>query len=224
MNNDNYNNYNNQNQQNGNYNNYQTQKPDNQNQTLLIIILAVLVVLLVVMVSVVCIYAIRKPVVKTEQKVVEVPVEVPVQTQPQQTQKTEPVPPQPPVVQPDNTYNQRMAIKNNYLSRAEGIEQYSRNYLDTATSQSSINIESGNVFTKWDVLLNDVYKYLKTIMTKSDFKKLEQEELNWIRQKEAAIEAAAKDWQGGSGEPMARNMTGIDYTKDRCYYLISLIN
>jgi len=61
-------------------------------------------------------------------------------------------------------------------------------------------------------------------MTKSDFKKLEQEELNWIRQKEAAIEAAAKDWQGGSGEPMARNMTGIDYTKDRCYYLISLIN
>lgn len=224
MNNDNYNNYNNQNQLNGNYNNYQTQKPNNQNQTLLIIILAVLVVLLVVMVSVVCIYAIRKPVVKTEQKVVEVPVEVPVQTQPQQTQKTEPVPTQPPVVQPDTAYNQRMAIKNNYLSRAESIEQYSRNYLDTATSQSSINIESGNVFTKWDVLLNDVYKYLKTIMTKSDFKKLEQEELNWIRQKEAAIEAAAKDWQGGSGEPMARNMTGIDYTKDRCYYLISLIN
>ena len=41
---------------------------------------------------------------------------------------------------------------------------------------------------------------------------------------EIAIDEASAEWEGGSGEPMARNMTAARYTKDRCYYLISLIN
>ncbi len=95
--------------------------------------------------------------------------------------------------------------------------------LDTAMTQVDINQESGVVFQKWDMLLNEVYQYLKTIMTDSEFALLYEEEIAWIGEKEAAIEAAGAEWGGGSGEPMARNMTAIEYTKARCYYLISLI-
>ena len=51
--------------------------------------------------------------------------------------------------------------------------------------------------------------------------------LDWIEKSfdiENAIKKEAEAWEGGSGETMAKNMTAIDYTKERCYYLISLIN
>ena len=91
-------------------------------------------------------------------------------------------------------------------------------------TQSDINMESGVVFEKWDVLLNEVYQYLKTEMSESEFKQLEADEFAWIAEKEKAIAEAGAQWEGGTGEPMARNMTAIEYTRDRCNYLISLID
>ena len=91
-------------------------------------------------------------------------------------------------------------------------------------SQSDINIESYTIFNKWDELLNEVYQYLKTIMPKDEFVALEKDELKWIEEKENAMSKAAAEWEGGSGAPMAVNMAGTEYTKERCYYLISLIN
>ena len=69
-----------------------------------------------------------------------------------------------------------------------------------------------------------LYQYLKTILPADEFKVLQADEYKWIQKKENAVEAAAAEWEGGSGEPMARNTTASSYTKDRCYYLISLIN
>jgi len=114
--------------------------------------------------------------------------------------------------------------KDEFLEIANEIEWYSENYLDTAISQSEMNIESGIVFEKWDVLLNEVYRYLKTVMSDSDFKKLQDDEIAWIAEKESAIAKEGALWKGGSGEIAARNMTAIRFTKDRCYYLISLID
>ena len=48
-------------------------------------------------------------------------------------------------------------------------------------------------------------------------------EIKWIEEKEKGIAEAAAEWEGGSGEPMARNSAGIKYTSERCYYLISII-
>lgn len=118
----------------------------------------------------------------------------------------------------------RMEKKDTFRQRAEEIEEYAWNYLDTAMTQSEINSESSIVYKKWDALLNDVYQYLKKILPESEFKALKSDELDWIAEKEAAIEEAGAEWAGGSGEPMARNTAGIEYTQERCYYLISLIN
>lgn len=110
-----------------------------------------------------------------------------------------------------------------FLSRAEAIERYSSSHFETAGPQAELNRESGIVYNKWDDLLNDVYQYLKTTLPSDKFSAIKSDELAWIKEKEAAIDAAGAQWAGGSGEPMARNCAGIDYTSKRCYYLISLI-
>lgn len=120
--------------------------------------------------------------------------------------------------------SEKLSKKDAFLDKADDIEWYSENYLETAETQSEINSESSIVYKKWDTLLNEVYQYLKTIMSDSEFKQLQEDEIAWITKKEKAIDAAGAEWEGGSGEPMARNMTAIQYTEERCYYLISLIN
>ena len=110
-----------------------------------------------------------------------------------------------------------------FLEKAEEIEQYSKTYYEPAQTQVDLNQQSGEVYRKWDALLNEVYQYLKTTMDADAFATLEAEEAAWIQTKESAIEAAGAEWEGGSGEPLARNAAGIQYTRERCYYLISLV-
>lgn len=121
------------------------------------------------------------------------------------------------------TAKEKAAKRDYFYEKCNEITQYADNNLKTATSQADINRESGIVYQKWDNLLNEVYKYLKTIMSEKDFKELETEEREWIADKENAVEEAAAEWEGGSGEVMVRNLTAAEYTETRCYYLIALI-
>ena len=132
--------------------------------------------------------------------------------------------PAPKLPTPAPKRNNAAEIRNSYYSRAAEIEDYSATYLDTAMSQYDLNQESAIVYQKWDALLNDVYQYLKANMAPGAFANLKADETNWYQKKDRAIEEAGAEWAGGSGEPMARNMTGIEWTQERCYYLISLIN
>lgn len=114
--------------------------------------------------------------------------------------------------------------KNEFLNKAAEIRAYSEMYYESSMTQYELNTESAVVYKKWDDLLNEVYQYLKIILSDTEFKKLQKDEIEWIKKKENAIQAAGAEWAGGSGEPMARNSVGIQYTEERCYYLISLIN
>ncbi len=113
--------------------------------------------------------------------------------------------------------------RNEFERKAEAIESYAKTYLDDAPNQHEINRQSGLVYTKWDDLLNEVYQYLKKTMPSGEFSKLNKDEKAWITKKEKAIDAAEAEWGGGSGAAMARNYEGIRQTRERCYYLISLV-
>lgn len=119
--------------------------------------------------------------------------------------------------------DEKSAKKDEFLQKADDIEQYSKSHFETAQTQSEINRESGIVYEKWDELLNEVYQYLKTTMPDSEFEQLKNDEFAWIKRKEKAVEEAGEEWAGGSGAPMARNTAAIQQTEERCYYLISLI-
>ena len=113
--------------------------------------------------------------------------------------------------------------KKEFLKRADDIEQYQREHLERAMSQAELNNASMEVYNRWDALLNDVYQYLKNTLSTSSFEELSDDEEEWIIEKETAIREAAAEYGSGSMAPLAANITAIEYTQDRCYYLISLI-
>lgn len=122
-----------------------------------------------------------------------------------------------------NPESELIAARNQFNQKAADIENYTATYLDTAMDQSEMNHESAIVGEKWDKLLNETYAYLKTILSDEEFKNLESDELSWIAEKEAAVKNAGAQFAGGTAETLEKNMVYIQYTKDRCYYLISLI-
>lgn len=110
-----------------------------------------------------------------------------------------------------------------FLERCEKTEKWATAFGEIAVTQHDINSASAEIYAKWDEILNEVYKYLKDTMPPEEFELLKADEIEWIKEKEAAVEAEGKIWEGGSGAPMAMNGVASAYTKERCYYLISLI-
>ena len=49
------------------------------------------------------------------------------------------------------------------------------------------------------------------------------EQLQWFKEKEIAVEEAAAEVAGGSMEPLVRNMTAADLTEKRVYELYELL-
>ena len=179
------------------YQNYNyTQKPPKNNNTGLIIAIAVLASVLVIVLIAVMIFVASsinsgETITQDTSAVTSTQPQQPVQ-QPQQPVQPTPQPqPQQPVqqqpVQQQPASNDKATKKSAYSARAAQIEEYTKTHLDTATTQVEINRESANVFEQWDVLLNDVYQYLKTIMPNDEFKQLEKDEINWIKEKEKAM-------------------------------------
>ncbi len=123
----------------------------------------------------------------------------------------------------DATEKETSNQKNTFLEKADEIKKYSKNYLESASTQYELNTESGIVYEKWDALLAEVNKYLEKELPESELIKLQDNELEWLSEKEKAINDAAEEWKGGSGEPMARNMAAIHCMEERFSYLISLL-
>ncbi len=110
-----------------------------------------------------------------------------------------------------------------YYDRMQEIAEYSEEIYDTAFTQSEMNSGSYNIYKKYDDLLNEIYKYLEGVLSPEDFKLLEKDELEWIKEKEKAVEEAGKEVEGGTMQPLMENSAAAKYTEERCWYLISLI-
>lgn len=89
--------------------------------------------------------------------------------------------------------------------------------------QAAMNKSSYALYQEWDLLLNDIYQYLKATKNADEFKAIESDEVRWIKEKEDAIAQSRAPFTGGTMAPLAGNTTAIQYTQERCAYLMSLI-
>ena len=110
-----------------------------------------------------------------------------------------------------------------FLGRADEIEAYAKTAGAEAMTQMDINRVSGEIYSRWDALLNDVYQYLKSVLPAGEFESLRKDELAWIKRKDAAVAKEGEAWGTGSGRPMAENGVATEYTRERCYELINMI-
>ncbi|MDY3206037.1 lysozyme inhibitor LprI family protein, partial [Clostridium baratii] len=78
-----------------------------------------------------------------------------------------------------------------------------------------------NEYKLWDNALNKIYRYLKNNLPQDKFKALDQDEVRWIKEKEAKAKDAADKFKGGTAEPVVYLGALADETKDRCYKLVN---
>lgn len=96
--------------------------------------------------------------------------------------------------------------------------------LQNAQTQADMNVISGEIYEAWDDTLNVIWEILQENLDEDTMKQLSVEEHNWIAEKEAAIEEAGAEYEGGSISALVVNNKAAELTKERVYELAGYLN
>jgi uncharacterized protein YecT (DUF1311 family) len=114
-------------------------------------------------------------------------------------------------------------IPDDYLALVEEQSNLLKAALQQDTlKQSEMNMLSQQLYELWDGVLNDLWSKLQSSLPDEAFDKLLDEQIQWIEDKEAAIEEAGKDFAGGSLYPLITNGEAAAITEARVYELYEL--
>ena len=86
-------------------------------------------------------------------------------------------------------------------------------------AQQEMNTLSLRLYQLWDNELNSIWSRLKETLDEDTMTTLTQEERDWIKTKDSAVEEAGKDAEGGSLQPLLENDKAAELTRDRVYEL-----
>jgi len=108
----------------------------------------------------------------------------------------------------------------NMIESAEAEDEEITKLLDDPyLTQTDMNIYSYDLYMVWDNTLNAIWNILKANLDPETMAQLTDEEIAWIIEKEAAMEEAGKECEGGSIYPCIVNGVATEYTRDRVYIL-----
>jgi len=79
----------------------------------------------------------------------------------------------------------------------------------------------GENYKAWDDLLNEIYGVLKTQLSSSEMSKLQADQRQWIKSRDAAAQKTFDEEGGGILSQAEQVRTLWEVTKDRCYFLIN---
>lgn len=88
-----------------------------------------------------------------------------------------------------------------------------------AVTQLDMNMISNDIFYLWDEELNSIWVRLKEKLDGDTMEALLTEQLAWIEEKKAAVQAAGAEYEGGSIQPLIMNNKAAELTKERVYEL-----
>ena len=110
-----------------------------------------------------------------------------------------------------------------YLQWLAGIDVEADEIMADSTEFTTAGIveEQGRILKLWDDKLNEIYSCLRTYMPSSEFNKLKQEQINWIKYRDKTAEVAAEKYEGGTMGQIERVVSLIYTTRERCYELVN---
>lgn len=91
---------------------------------------------------------------------------------------------------------------------------------DGMLAQYEINNMSYRVSQKWESLMKEMLSYLKENLSDEDYSVINSDQEKCVKEAEAKANEASKDWEGGSGEAMARNSAYTEVWSKRCRNLL----
>lgn len=109
---------------------------------------------------------------------------------------------------------------NEFLTKLNTIEKNDVEGNEKAATTYDITMYAVEFNKQYDTLLNDIYNYLKGVMPESEFKKLQNEEVKWINEKETAIKKSQEEHKGGSMNAYTASLTSLGYTHNRIKELL----
>ena len=105
------------------------------------------------------------------------------------------------------------------IARAEEAAARLEEEMHSARNQAEMTQLSGEIYTVWDDALNAIWKILKENLDAASMEQLTVEERQWIKDKEAAAEAAGAEFAGGTVQSMMISSTAAELTRTRVYEL-----
>lgn len=105
------------------------------------------------------------------------------------------------------------------ISYAEEQEKEIERKQKEADTQMDMNITAAEMHQLWDDTLNNVWKLLEANLSEADMEILRKEEREWIADRDAEVQAAGQECEGGSIQPSVESTTAADLTKARVYEL-----
>lgn len=91
---------------------------------------------------------------------------------------------------------------------------------DGMLAQYEINNMSYRVSQKWETLMKEMLSYLKDNLSDEDYSVINSDQERCVKEAEAKANEASKDWEGGTGEAMARNSAYTEVWSKRCRALL----
>ena len=110
-----------------------------------------------------------------------------------------------------------------YLDKYAKLEKELKDSLEEKYNGTTLDMrEAASIeYTSWDDLLNEVYGVLQEQLSKEEMDKLREEQIEWLTIRDSKAEESAKEFEGGTMEPLAYTTSLAQSTKERCYELIS---
>ena len=112
---------------------------------------------------------------------------------------------------------------NNFKSKMSDIDKYTSDILENAGTMMEMNSAAQVSYSEWDSFMNQIYNYLERNLDATSFDKVKKEQQSWYTKRDAKMNEAKLEWEGGSGQTMAVYSAGSEYTKERCKTMISFI-
>jgi len=116
----------------------------------------------------------------------------------------------------EQSLSERIAME---ISYAEEREKEVEKMQKEAVTQTEMNESAAELYRLWDDTLNVVWRLLEADLDTADMEALREEEMEWIASKDAEVQAAGQEHEGGSAQPLDEAMKAAELTKARVYEL-----
>lgn len=121
--------------------------------------------------------------------------------------------------QPSNKLNEE-SKKKEYRTKLDNIELGFKDFDNTEKSTKDMRDHANERYKQWDTALNEIYGVLKGQLSASDMKNLQNEEIQWIKKRDAKAKEDSAEMKGGTMEPILYTGSLAQSTKERCYELV----
>ncbi|MGL5575968.1 MAG: lysozyme inhibitor LprI family protein [Sarcina sp.] len=127
---------------------------------------------------------------------------------------------------PEKPLDKLAGTKNKYIDRLKACEDKEKNIhalaeVEDGYSNPGMKLTASKVLTIWDDELNIMYQDLKSKISPDDFKKLQSEQIQWIKDRDAKSITAGKQFEGGTMEGLSIISSKASTTRDRCYEIVN---